>query len=194
MLKIPNYPPLLIIGIDPGTQHLGCAFLHLDSMSNEIVSLSAITYTAKQLAEYDKNIALVHSDTTARIFAYRQFLTNLFTEHKPTLIGSESPFFFRLHPGAYGPLVETLAAIREAVWNYDNTLSLTTIPPSNVKKAVHAKGNATKEDMTKALLAYPDLPCDKEVLANYDEHSVDACAVALATYRIYVKKDLKCGN
>lgn len=172
-----------IIGIDPGTQHLGLAIGSVDSYSYQIRNIEVCTYKAVQLPTYDKHLSYVHGDLTARVKAYRDFLYHEFCRVQPTLIASESPFFYRTHPGAYGPLVETLAAIREAVWLYDNTLPLYTVPPSNVKQAIGAKGNAKKEDMIDALERFSLFGMSKERISQLDEHGIDACAVMAALYK-----------
>lgn len=183
------FPPLQdikIIGIDPGTTSLGICIVTINPYTYQVSNLDANTIFANKLPSYDKYLSSIHGDLMARIFAYRSYLEELFIMYKPTLIGSESPFFYRTHPGAYGPLVETLAAIREAVWRYDNTLPLITIPPSNVKKAIGAKGNANKDDVFKALLNYTPFNLDPVFISQLDEHAIDAIAVTAGILNDYV--------
>ena len=186
MFRLPVFKDLKVIGIDPGTTSLGLCIITLDGYSNEIKDISATTYLAKNLPTYSKYQSEIHGDLMARITAYRLFLSQLFIDVEPTLIGSESPFFYRTHPGAYGPLVETLASIREAVWQYDNTLPLLTYPPSNVKQAINAKGNAKKEDMIIALSNFKPFNLDISYINQLDEHSIDAIAVCAAIFKDYI--------
>lgn len=186
MFTLPTLQDIKIVGIDPGTTSLGLTVISIDPYTYQINSINANTYLAKNLPTYNKYLSSVHGDLMARVSAYKEFLVDLFREIKPSLIGSESPFFYRTHPGAYGPLVETLAAIREAVWIYDNNLPLFTVPPSNVKQAIGAKGNAKKEDMIIALSNFKPFNLDQSFINQLDEHSIDSIAVCAAMFKEYI--------
>lgn len=183
MFEIPEYE-ICLVGIDPGTRYLGYSRMMIDS-SNRILSVDSETIVAERSMWYDRQMSMVCGDSVARIYSYRGELMQRFTRDRPTLIACESPFFHRLHPGSYGPLVETFAMIREVVWQYDSHLVLEGIAPMVVKKSIGARSNATKEEMTEALIQYPLLKgvLSKSYIAELDEHSVDAIAVVNALYR-----------
>lgn len=190
MFEIPEYE-ICLVGIDPGTRYLGYSRMMIDS-GNRILSVDSETIVAERSVWYDRQMSMVCGDSVARIYSYRSELLQRFTRDRPTLIACESPFFHRLHPGSYGPLVETFAMIREVVWQYDSHLVLAGVPPMVVKKSIGARSNATKEEMTEALIQYPLLKgvLSKGYIAELDEHSVDAIAVVNALYRSRVLRDL----
>ena len=189
MFEIPEYE-ICLVGIDPGTRYLGYSRMMIDSQ-NRILSVDSETIVAERSMWYDRQMSMVCGDSVARIYSYRNELLQRFTRDRPTLIACESPFFHRLHPGSYGPLVETFAMIREVVWQYDSHLVLEGIAPMVVKKSIGARSNAAKEEMTDALIQYPLFKgvLSKSYIAELDEHSVDAIAVVNALYRHKVSKD-----
>ena len=185
MLEIPDINPICLVGIDPGTRFLGYCRMLIHPHTYTVLGIESETIQAIQSSYYNRQLSLVHGDTVARIQCYKSELLQRFLIDRPTLIASESPFFHKLHPSSYAPLVEVVCAIREAVWNYDINLPLETIAPMVVKKAINAKSNAIKEEMTLALLNYAPyrsiLP--RQYITELDEHSVDAIAVVTALYR-----------
>ena len=82
-------------------------------------------------------------------------------------MASESPFYNRLRPGAFGPLNEILFSIRQAVAEYDSWLQLDLVPPSNVKQALGAKGNCGKPEMIEALLSNKNITDKYPNYKNY---------------------------
>lgn len=191
MLTFPKFNPIPICGIDPGTTNLGLATMYIDPMDNHILSLDAITLFGNKLPGYDHYYGMIMNDRDARLEALRLELVNQFNLIKPLIVGSETPFFNRLHPNAFGPLVETLQMERRALWEYNQTMPLIGIDPPTGKKAVLAKGNAKKDDMTIALMNQPYIKIPKSKIEQFDEHSVDACAITIAVYRKYVLGELK---
>lgn len=177
MFSLPTtIPTLKIVGIDPGTSTLGLAVLEIDATTYDFISISATTYQGKYLPGYDKQLSKMHGDSFARVHAYRSYLLDKFNLINPSVIASEAPFFHRLHPAAFAPLVEIVSAIKEAVYYYDAYMPLTTVPPLNVKRAIMAQGN-DKSDMRTALERYTPFSIASSIIAAMDEHSIDACAV-----------------
>lgn len=183
-----DYPTLKagvyrIIGIDPGTETLGVCILDIDMKTGEVISTTAFTLIASKSPYFDKELSLLQDHKTARLKAHLLNLQNLFIKAKPSLVASEAPFYNRMRPSAYAPLVETMMVIREALLAFNRYSRLITLDPPRVKKAVGAKGNAKKEEVEKALRNYQvELKLSKKEIDEMDEHSVDATCVAYAHY------------
>lgn len=177
---------LCIIGLDPGSTTTGVGILYLNPNTLVIEKTTAFTIQADQLKHADW-MSEHHADRFRRLVSLRQELTELFRRLQPIEVGCESPFYNRFRPNAYGVLVETLMFIRQAVWDYDEKIALTTIDPPNVKKAIGAAGNAKKDGMTEALSQMTALHLDTDVHL-LDEHSVDAVAVAFGTYKELLRR------
>jgi len=186
MLVIPEgaSPVGCIAGIDPGTETLGFGALRVNVVSLEILESTAFTFVGSKLAS-NTWYGDVHGGRAERLGGHEDNLVDAFHYYQPNLIASESPFFNRRFPQAYGALTETVDAIRSAVWRYDVWLDLFLIDPPSVKKAVGASSHAKKDEVKAALMALPDLnyngPTPIELL---DEHSVDALAVAYCRLKI----------
>jgi Holliday junction resolvasome RuvABC endonuclease subunit len=120
-----------------------------------------------------------HSARFARLHSHYVNLRMTFEYTRPVIVVCESPFFNAKRPQAYGALVETLSAVRRALWEYDPYMQLYLIDPPRVKRAVGAAGNAGKDDMRTAVLKLAqELRYQGPVpLECIDEHSIDAIAV-----------------
>lgn len=185
MFQLPDLTQetIRLVGIDPGTDNLGLAVLTIDPKTYEIIETTAATYRGGRLEHYDVRVSAIQGDRLARLLAHRCNLVERFAEIKPTMVASEAPFYNRLRPNAYGPLVESLWVIKEAVWSYDGTMALREIDPPTVKKGVMAKELKGKEPMKDALKAlHQELRLSEAQIDAMDEHSVDAVAVAYTLY------------
>lgn len=189
MLTMPKEAPSVvsICGIDPGSNTLGLAILRFSIETLDIVSSEAMTLHGKKTARYSWTTE-IHGERHGSIESNREFLLQLFIAERPLQIASESPFFNHLHPSAYGPLVESISAVRQAVMQYDLWKPLYMIDPPTVKNAVGVKGNRGgkegKELMRQAVLSLASVLkyAGAIPITALDEHSIDALAVAYARY------------
>lgn len=186
MLKISNDSDscINIIGIDPGTTHLGFSVLEVDLITLQITSSIAYTLNGSKLSNEDSWLAQTYGDRFNRIRTLERSLLSIFYQYTPTIICAESPFFGLRHPNAFQALTEVICAIRNAVYHYDVWMNLKLVPPSSVKQAVFAKGNATKTTMKDCLTnLMPELNYNGNTPFNLlDEHSIDSLAVGYYAY------------
>lgn len=166
-----------IVGIDPGTEHLGLSCITFNVVTLGIHQTAAQVFVGSKLGISSQQ-SLVHSARFARIDAHRENLTSVLRALKPVAVVCESPFFNSMRPQAYGALVEIVNAIRYAVWEYDPQMPLDLLDPPRVKRSVGAAGNAKKDVMQQAVLGLSELNFQGPVpLTELDEHSIDAIAV-----------------
>lgn len=173
-----------IIGIDPGTTHLGFSVINVDISNLQINSSVAYTLNGAKLSDDNSWLAQTYGDRFNRINALENSLSEIFEQFRPTIICAESPFFGLRHPNAFQALTEVICAIRNAVYKHDIWMTLKLVPPSSVKQAIFAKGNATKTTMKDCLTnLMPELNYNGNIPFNLlDEHSVDALAVGYYAY------------
>lgn len=174
-----------IVGIDPGTEMLGISLLKFDVETFDIVECDAKTYVGSKLAGCDWN-GQVYGDRYKRIEAHQANLLNILTLEEALVCACESPFINMRRPQAYGALTEIVCALRHAVRAYDNWKPLYMVEPSNVKKAVNAKGGADKNAVKDAILQISELTqtCLKPI-SKMDEHSIDALAVSYSVLKYF---------
>lgn len=165
-----------LIGIDPGSNTLGCAVMEFDVRTLLPVCIQAWTYVGERLA-YSQAIASQHGQRIARIRALGEQLSTLYWNCEPVMVACESPFINVRRPQAYGALVEVVAAIRDGCIAYDPVMRFDLIDPPSVKTGVGAKGNADKDGVKHAVVTHPELGLMTDYSAM-DEHSIDAVAVA----------------
>ena len=177
-----------IIGLDPGTRMLGVAILNIDLDRLRIDSSNAFTLNADILSKDDYWTKEVHGDRFSRIASLRIKLVKIFNYYKPEYIFSESPFINTHYPAAGIALTEVLSDINRAVYEYSVWHKLHLIPPSTVKQAINAPGNANKIVMKQKILELQDLNYNDDIhLINLDEHSIDALAVGYYGYSKLMK-------
>jgi Holliday junction resolvasome RuvABC endonuclease subunit len=171
-----------IIGIDPGTNTFGVAELSFDVVSLEVVNVTAATLVAaKHTKDFWSNE--IHGDRFSRLSWLGEQLLEIFHVSDPFRVAIESPFFSRLHPNAFEPLVETKCLARRTLARFTAWKSLHEYDPPSVKNAVGGKGNADKNKM-KELVCGLNLPYSGNCSINeLDEHSIDAIAVAICAFQ-----------
>jgi Holliday junction resolvasome RuvABC endonuclease subunit len=194
MLTAPrgSSPIVAIIGIDPGSTHLGVAVLKFNTLTSEIVHTEAWTLDGGRLKGKNNWLEEIHGARTARIEAMGRELLNTFYHYQPVGVASESPFINSKFPMSGLVLTEVLSEIRNAVMDYDSWQQLHMVPPSSVKNAVSAPGNANKEVMKEKVAAIPILNYAGNVPLKYlDEHSIDAIAVVFSLYRKVISREIR---
>lgn len=171
-----------IVGIDPGSETLGCSILCFNLRTFEIISVEAVTFIGSKLTSSDWT-GEIFNDRIQRIQAHERNLLQLFQRINPLIIAIESPFMSVRRPSAYGALTEVVCAVRNAVLQFDVWRPLYLVDPPNAKKAVNAKGNADKEGVKAGLKTIPELMQALQVpIEHLDEHSIDAIAVGYYFY------------
>lgn len=186
MFPIPGYPhqTASVIGIDPGTETMGVCRIEFDIDNLSIVRITPITFRGSRLVGTSR-FAETHGERFEKNLSHLRNLTRVFEEIHPVIIGSESPFINMRMPAAFAALVENVNTIKQAVFEYDLTKQLYLIPPSNVKKAVGALGNAKKEEVASAISKIPEIVNALTIpFCNLDEHSRDATAVGYALIKM----------
>lgn len=177
----PKYVSL--VGIDPGSTHLGVAIMRVEPESWSIIDTRATTFHAQSLIRDTPDLVLNQGERLARIRSLGKRLYIVFKNERPTFIATESPFYSQRRPSAFSVLTEVIDAVREAVFRYDDRIQLMSIDPPSVKKAVGAPGNADKDVVKNFVKSNTDINYigNKDILL-LDEHSIDAIAVCYAQY------------
>ena len=175
-----------LMAIDPGSSNLGIAIYSIDLQTAEIISSRAFTVSATHLPQYSKYTGQVYGDRYARFEAMRSELISILDYYRPSLVVCESPFFNRFTPSAFSVLTELVHIINDTVWCFNNHIPFFKVDPPTAKKAVGAKGNAKKDDMTIAVASVRDLLKLENDPYDLDEHAIDACAIGYHGYKKYV--------
>jgi Holliday junction resolvasome RuvABC endonuclease subunit len=179
-----NEDSFVLIGIDPGTENIGVSIFYINALDLEITAIKAFTLVGSKLGMRESDVR-VHGARFARLRNLENALYQIFIDYQPLCVGSESPFYNRLRPSAFEPLVESMCAIQNALARADGWKPLRRIDPPSVKKAFKASGRADKDEMKSCFLNSPlkSLLIDSKEPEDLDEHSIDAIAVARAVYQ-----------
>lgn len=167
-----------ILGLDPGTNNLGLAWISFDAVTLQIVRTQSLLLTADKMNP-SPWYAEIHCDRHSRLKTLQENILQVLHYVNPVCVVTESPFFNALRPNAYQALIETIEMIRHAVSMFDIYKSLNYIDPPSVKRAVGGAGNAKKEEVQRRVLMIDELNYQGQTpLGSLDEHSIDAIAVA----------------
>lgn len=171
-----------IMGIDPGTDTLGVSLVEIDIKAETVHLVHAETFHGRKGVSLYKDYSNEFGDRRAKFRYNKEKLVSFLNWAQPNIIISESPYMGRF-ANAFEALVQCLEMLRATVHNYDPSLQLQTIDPSSVKKAVGAPGK-TKKGGQKDLVKQGVMGLTKLInetkwpLDCYDEHTIDAIAVA----------------
>lgn len=184
MLHAPSCSRIFnIVGIDPGTNTLGYAVLKVSLPDLTIVESDAFTLKGEKLMSPDTWLAEVYTDRMVRLDALHFKLVRLFQRDVPIAVAGEEPHFNRKFPNAFGPLVETMAMIRQAVIRFDRWVVFRTFDAMSIKRAVGVEGKIpkgkAKQVVREQVLAQPEFRYNGAIpIEELDEHSIDALAIA----------------
>lgn len=182
--------PIVLMAIDPGSSNLGVAIYEVCLQTRNILQSHAYTIYSTQSSYYFKEDAKLYGDRLARMNALQAELAECLQRHNPSIVLCESPFFNRLMPSAFGVLNEVMIHVKQALRDYNEHIPFFTVDPPTAKKAVGAKGNAKKDDMTLAIeKQLPQLKLMNAV-SELDEHAIDALAIGYYGYKQYVIGDV----
>lgn len=168
----------IILAIDPGTRNTGIAIFECDRY-NKIKSIEAHTIRSDKInGDYLDDIVISHTERIANIIKVSQTLSLYLQQYKPNLICCESPFYNRLRPSAFAPLVELLFALRNISIEFNPLIPFLTYEPLYVKKAISGKAHADKLVVSTAIHNNQEIV---NALVNdihqLSEHALDAIAV-----------------
>lgn len=187
MLHQPDNQPHLVsvCGIDPGTNYLGFARLGIDSRTWEIDSCWATTIRVDKLPETYGFDLSAQSERLEKLLKIKDSIKQLLSYWQPVHLSCESPFYNRLRPAAYGPLVESVMAVKLACYEFNPSLKFDTLEPSVIKKTVGAGYISGKDMVKKAVMDNQTLQAKTTVNLNLlDEHAIDALAVAYSRWKL----------
>lgn len=181
-----------LMAIDPGSSSLGVAVyeIHLNTLA--IISSTAFTLTANQSNHYLKEHSKMYGDKMARLNSLQADLSELFDYYRPALVVCESPFFNRFTPNAYAILTEMVNLIKYTLFQFNNHIPFFTVDPPTAKKAIGAKGNAKKDEMTLAIDDIRHMLKLKNNPFDLDEHSIDALAIGYFGWKKYIEEYRLC--
>ena len=155
-----NQKPKIILGVDPGSNVLGYAFIQvIGKKKPRIISMGVL-----DMRQYEN-----HSQKLAHIFKELQKLIQLYT---PTEAAIEAPF--------YGKNVQSMLKLGRAqgvamVAIADKGLLVEEYSPRSIKKAVTGNGNASKEQVARMLPHVLDGSIDTQTLDATDALGVAFC-------------------
>lgn len=178
MLKLPESDEAFrIVSLDPGSQHLGVAVMedYLDG-TNKVVD-SAWTVHLKDTNPHYSALVDLHGSRVVRLMIMFDAVLDVLRTVRPHAVIVESNYLGRFAT-SFAALVECVAVVRNATYQYDKFLPLYQVDPSSAKVNVGMKRikGTTKDDVKIAVKARQDISwqCDLEEL---DEHAIDAVAI-----------------
>ena len=171
-----------LIGIDPGSSHMGIAIFYIDPTTYEIIRTISFSVDAKGTIYYNRPLADTLGERYARIDSMVKALEEILEEYKPFMVACETPYFNRFTPGAFSVLTETCFEIRKTVYRYLTQCPFLGVKPVLAKKAVKASGHAKKDVMYTKVSEMKDTLRFHGDLSILDEHAIDALAIGYYAY------------
>ena len=172
------------MGIDPGTNNTGISILKYDYETRDIGSVDALTIDGSKTYDIaSEDLMYSHGDRFHRIYSIAAVAQRLMKHHEPLEIACESPFYHRLHPGSFAPLLEVVYAMRMAAIRFNPHVRFITYEPLLVKKTLSGKAFADKHQMKEALKNNETISSKLITpLEEMTEHAIDAIGIAYTHY------------
>lgn len=180
---------LCILGIDPGTTTVGFCVMHIDPITVERTGFEAFTINANKPCGgrfTNEDLLDSHSDLFVRLQEIRFRFTNILEHYKPVQVATELPFFNRLHPTAFAPLIQVLTTLEDALYQWNPHRSLYRIENTTAKALIYPTSKEARKEIQAiagskfrilaCLAQHPDFQWFDH--NAYDEHSIDAILIA----------------
>jgi Holliday junction resolvasome RuvABC endonuclease subunit len=178
------------MGLDPGSNHCGVAVIEFDYTNLQLYRVTGTTLEAAKIKiPLAQDLVETHGERYVKTFSMGQALKGLLEYYDPQQVCCESPFYHRLHPGAFAPLVESVYALRNAVAAFNPLIPFTTYEPLVIKKIMSGKAFADKDLMRTSLLNNSEITAVLEVpVSQLSEHAIDAIAIAWTHLQLAFKR------
>ncbi|ANH51793.2 hypothetical protein RAY_12 [Erwinia phage vB_EamM_RAY] len=173
---------LLQVSIDPGTDTVGVTLLGLHPITLEMTWKESFTLYGSLLNYRSELVFQEDRNRDARLKGLTDALLRYLCTVRPHVVVFEDNFL-RHSPQAFKALIESVEAIKRAVWGYNPYLPFYEISPMQAKGAVNAiapRGQKhDKELVRKGLMNYPRLQIPHAILQTLSEHAVDSVAIGI---------------
>jgi Holliday junction resolvasome RuvABC endonuclease subunit len=170
--------PLRLFAIDPGTNFLGLSVFYLDPSTFEILEIIPQTIVVEHVEQDDTDPSQTYGARFIKMLKIKQAYETYLTRYQPGIVVCEAPFYNRLRPSAFAPLIETLQTLKLSTYNLLPQTEFLLVEPTVVKKGIGAHYIADKETVRQVVLARTDLQSlSKRDFATLDEHSIDSLAI-----------------
>lgn len=179
-----------LVSIDPGTKFCGVCMVEYDDEFN-ITYLSPRTIdTDKIHSPYADTRGSLHGERYGRLLKLSIAFERILRYFNPEAIACEAPFYHRLHPGAFAPLVETVFTLRNVSMDYDIDVPFLLYAPMMVKRIGAGNNSAKKDEVRAALSKNPQVMSAIDTsLESLSEHAIDAIAVAITHIQTIFKEN-----
>lgn len=174
------------LSIDPGLNAAGVAIYDIINATGAIAKIEAHTLDNNRLIDHTGLDDELITERVIKLSKMKEAFIDFLSHINPAEVVCEAPFYNRLTPTAYAPLVEVVNNFHRAVLEFNPNITFTTLSPLTVKSKVGAKSikNDTdkgKHEMRRAIMAIPEIMGTlKTPIELMSQHAVDAVAVGYA--------------
>lgn len=168
---------LRICCVDPGTDTLGIGYLDIDLDTYAIRVYDVKTIKASIRQRHLDPHREIQGNRYVNVLTLQDYVLRSMLTLRPHIFIAEAPYSGRFAT-AFEALVECHIRLRDAVMEYDPSMTYFTIDPKSVKKFVGAMVHkATKDNMKESVIKLHDIDWGEFDPNLLDEHSIDAIAV-----------------
>ena len=161
-----------ILAIDPGTTNIGVSIFEINALDLSINKIETILI--------DLNIGLNEIELQDLLLTRLNKLHNRIKElveyYRPNMVAIENSFYFKMRPGAYGPLSQSIMAIELAIQSVNPNIRIFKFAPKLIKKLSTDGGAANKDDVLSGISNISEI-VNKINPYLLSEHEVDSLAI-----------------
>lgn len=174
-----------LIAIDPGSEYCGITKILVDDKYNiQMIEPITIKTNSIELEEADIR-SKIHGKRYGRLAKLEYLFEEIVRSFSPNVIVCEMAFYHKLHPTAYGPLVETIFVLRNISMTINPSIPFIGYAPRMIKKMFTGKSNACKEEVREAVISNSELiNLISDNIHKLSEHAIDSIAVGVAHLKV----------
>lgn len=174
------------MGIDNGTNTVGVVIMDYDIRKDKGQIIFSETLVAEKTA-YSRyaDLAFHRDPFQARLKVIGSYFDELLDQYNPHVVGCESPFSHS-HVHAFATLLMSMDVIETCVYEYRASLEFIKVSPFTAKRTVCPPGKfgTDKDYIRNCVLSDTRISTISELdITLFDEHQIDATAVALTVAR-----------
>jgi Holliday junction resolvasome RuvABC endonuclease subunit len=164
----------IVLGIDPGINHLGVAILSKNYTDSKIKIEYVKTFHTETYNIHFSNEEIIQRFN--KIKYLEKLLFNLLMDYYPNKVITEVMYFNKF-PQSFRDLTECIYMIQNLIYNFDSTIEFEKIEASKVKQFLKVSGKSGDKLLVKEKILKLNL-LSEYTLNDLDEHSLDAIGIA----------------
>lgn len=194
MEPFPHFNRYRFMAVDPGSNKAGVSIFDIDFKQRKIISIQTWTVDMEKLKNDTPLLPEIHPQKMIKLYRLRNEFSRILKEFKPDFVAYEGPFINTRNPNAFGPLIQVLTMIFDAVVTENPGVHFHIMQPQSVKKSLGVAGKKGKEVILEAIMKVEELTDGlkngETEIESLDDNALDSVAVGWCALKTHIFKEI----